>query len=173
MIIENKNALCKKLGYNNLALCLEKLYFLEKNGIEEFLKFKFKYDFVLPSELFLKRVIELYGSSEDMKNFEEVREKLSRKPGRLFINTNFKRKSEPIFVLAFMEGKRNILIERKEFKDKNEELKFVKSFIKRHYEENKGVLPLWGEIQNYVYESESFDKKLVFDVEGDIIKTIK
>jgi hypothetical protein len=169
---ENKKSLCKKLGYNNLKPCLEKLDFLEKNGIEKFLESNFKYDFVLGSELFLKRVIELCGNDEDMQIFKKTKKKLSKQPGRLFVNTNFKRKSEPVFVLAFMEGKRNIRIDRKEFDTKDEEFKYVKNFIKNHYRKNKGELSLWGKIQDYVYESDSFDKKLVFDVDGNLIKEV-
>ncbi|AZV46110.1 hypothetical protein C3L23_02130 [Nautilia sp. PV-1] len=166
---KDKNSLCKKLGYNNLKPCLEKLKFLEKNGIEAFLKTNFKYDFVLGSELFLKKVIELYGNDEDMKIFEKTREKLSRKSGHLFVNTNFKRVSQPIFVLAFMEGLRNILIDRASFENKEEELAYIRKYVKKHYKENNGKLELWGNIQNYIYKSEWFDKYLVIDKDGNVI----
>jgi hypothetical protein len=167
--IKDKQNLCKKLGYNNFKPCLEKLNYLEKHGIEEFLKANFGYDFVLPSELFLKKVIELYGDEEDKKLFEKIREKLSRKPGHLFVNTNFKRRSEPIFALAAFEGLRNIYIDRKEFENKEEELEFVKNFIKNHYKENNGNLKIWRDIKNYIYKSDSFDKYLVIDKNGNIV----
>ncbi len=167
--IKVKNFLCKKLGYNNLKPCLEKLDFLEKNGIEAFLKSNFKYDFVLPGGLFLKKVIELCGDDEDMKIFEKTREKLSRKSGHLFVNTNFKRKNEPIFVLAFMEGKRNISIDRKKFDTKEDEFEYVKEYVKNHYKKNNGKLDLWGKIQNYIYKSDWFDKYLVIDKDGNVI----
>jgi len=169
IVIKNKYALYKKLGYNNLKQCLEKLKFLEKNGIEAFLKTNFKYDFVLPNELFLKKVIELCGDDEDMKIFEKTREKLSRKSGHLFVNTNFKRSSLPIFVLAFMQGLRNILIDRTNFKNKKEELAYIRNYVKKHYKENSGKLKLWGNIQNYIYKSDSFDKYLVIDKDGNVI----
>ena len=71
-----------------------------------------------------------------------------------------------------MESKRNIAIDRKEFENQDEELKFVTEFIKRHYQKNNGVLPLWGKIQNYIYSSDSFEKQLVFDTNGNLIEEI-
>jgi len=173
MKVNNKREFCRKLGYYNLAPCLEKLEYLEKYGIEKYLKKNFKYDFVLGSELFLKKVIEMYGCEEDIKIFEKVREKLSRKPGYLFVNTNFKRTTQQIFVLAFMEGLRNLSIDRKEFENKEEELEYVKKFVKNHYKEHSGELKLWGKIQNYIYKSEWFDKFLVIDKNENIIKEIE
>ncbi|GAB6073612.1 hypothetical protein [Nautilia lithotrophica] len=166
---KDKKSLCKKLGYNKLKPCLEKLEFLEKNGIEAFLKTNFKYDFVLGSELFLKKVIELCGDDKDMKIFEKIREKLSRKSGHLFVNTNFKRISQPIFVLAFMEGLRNISIDRTSFENKEEELAYIRNYVKKHYKENNGKLKLWGNIQNYIYKSDRFNKYLVIDKDGNVI----
>lgn len=153
--VKDKKALCKKLGYNNLKPCMEKLEYLEKNGIESFLKANFKYDFVWSSELFLKKVIELCGDEEDMKIFEKIREKLSREPGHLLVNTNFRRNNEPVFVLAMCEGLRNIRIDRKEFESKDEELEYVKNFVKNHYQENNGELKIWKTIQNYIYKRKS------------------
>ena len=173
MKINDKKEVCRKLGYHNLSPCLEKIEYLEKYGIEEYLKKNFKYDFVLGSELFLKKLIEIYGDEEDMKTFEKVREKLSRKPGYLFVNTNFKRVNQPIFVLAFMEGLRNLSIDRKEFENKEEELEYVKNLVKNHYKEHNGELKLWGKIQNYIYKSEWFEKFLVIDKNGNIIKEIE
>jgi len=50
----------------------------------------------------------------------------------LFINTNFKRKSEPIFALACMEHKRRIYprnIENLYFKSDDEILKVISKFV--------------------------------------------
>ena len=67
--IKNKNELCKKLGYNDLYPCLEKIKYLENYGIEEYLNKNFKYDYVLGGEIFLKKLIELCGEKEDMEKF--------------------------------------------------------------------------------------------------------
>jgi hypothetical protein len=171
--IKDKTQLCKKLGYNDIAPCIEKINYLEKHGIEEYLKRNFKYDFVLGAEMFLKELIKLYGENEDKEKFEKIREKLSRKPGLLYVNTNFKRNSEPIFVLAAMSSLRNITIDRKNFENKDEELKFISNFIRNHYKNNNGKLKMWGKISNYIYKSEWFDKYLVFDIKGNIIEEIE
>jgi len=168
----NKKEICKKLGYHNPKKCLEKLEYLEKNGIENFLKHNFKYDFILSSELFLKKVLEMYGDEEDMKLFKKTKEKLSRSSGNLFINTDFKRISEPIFVLAMMEGVRNISIDKREFENIEEELEYIKNFVKNHYQKNNGTLKIWRNIVSYIYTSDSFDKKIVFDTEGNIIDEV-
>lgn len=167
--ITNKEKFCKKVGYNNIKPCIEKLEFLEKHGIEKYLQEKHEYDFVLGSELLLKKAIEVFGDEEDLKLFNDIRERLSRKPGHLFIETGFKRRSQPIFVLAAMEGRRNILIDRYKFNNKKEELEAVRNFVKKHCKEKKGEIELWGKIKFYVYSSEWFDKKILIDCDGNII----
>ncbi|WP_456488917.1 hypothetical protein [Caminibacter pacificus] len=171
--IKDRISLCKKLGYTNLTACLEKIEYLEQNGIEEFLKKDFPYDFVLGNEVFLKKVIEICGDEKDLKFFEKLREKMSKKPGSLFVNTKFKKISQPIFSLAAMQGLLNISIDRKNFEDKSQELEYVKFYVNRHYLENNGKLKLWGKIQSYIYKSDSFDKYIVFDVDGNIIDELE
>ena len=166
--INNKTQICKKLGYNNITPCIEKINYLEKYGIEEYLKINFKYDFILGAEMFLKELIKLCGEKEDINTFEKIRNKLSKKPGLLYVNTNFKRNSQPIFALAAMSSLRNVTIDRKNFENKDEELKYVSNFIKNHYKENNGKLKMWGKIINYVYKSDAFKKYLIFDTEGNI-----
>ena len=167
MNIKNKENFCKKLGYKNLSPCIEKINFLEKYGIEKYLKQNFKYDFVLGSEMLLKKIIESFGSEKDKKDYKTIKDKLNRKSGHLFVNTHFKRLSQPIFMLAFMESLRKILIYRKEFNSFKEELEYIKSFVKKHYQKNNGQLDFWGKIKNYHYKSDWLD--IVLDKEGNII----
>ena len=167
MIIKNKEDFCKKLGYKNISPCIQKINFLEKYGIEEYLKQNFKYDFVLGSELLLKKIIESFGSEKDKNDYETIKEKLNRKSGHLFVNTSFKRISQPIFAMAFMESLRNILIDRKNFNSPDEELEYVKNFVKNHYQKNNGQLNFWGKIKNYHYKSDWMD--VVLDKNGGII----
>ncbi len=168
--IKDRISLCKKLGYIDVRPCLKKIEYLEQNGIEEFLRYQFSYDFHLGSEVFLKKVLELCGDEKNLKLFEKIREKLSKKPGRLFVNTNFQKKSQPIFSLVAMEGVRNILIDRRSFENKDQELEYIKFYVKRHYLENKGKLKLWGKIENYIYKSDWFDNYIVLDKDGNILK---
>jgi len=70
----------------------------------------------------------------------------------IFIDTNFKRQSQPIFVLAFLEGRRHINISRDDvLRDKEAELKRIQRIVIQHYRDNKGSLNLWGKIQRYIY----------------------
>jgi len=89
----------------------------------------------------------------------------------IFVNTNFKRKDEPIFALAFMEHVRRLAIPKEEFAFKNDEEIFasVSQIVQKHYEENKGKLPLWGKIDNYYYHHKD-EKVYTFDNNGMVIE---
>lgn len=86
----------------------------------------------------------------------------------LFIDTNFKRKSEPIFVLAVMDNKRRLpyaKIGNFYFKSDNEILEIVSAFVKEEYFTCDGVVPLWGKIVSYNWHH--LDGKVyIFDVDG-------
>ncbi len=70
----------------------------------------------------------------------------------MFVDTGFKRKSEPVFVLAAMEGKRWISFERT-FRDLPaiQQIHTAGEHAREHFEMHGGVLPLWGAIQRYVF----------------------
>ena len=171
-ITKSKEEICKKLGYQNKKTCFEKLEFLEKNGFKAFLKKNFKFDFVMGNELFIKKIIEEFGDEKDLKEFEEFREKQSRKYGNLFAETHFHRTTQPIHVLAMAEGLRNVNIDRRKFNTKEEELNFVKEIAKKLYKEDNGDFSIWGKIDYYVYSSDSFDKKIIIDTDGNIVKKV-
>jgi len=166
--VHDRMELCKKLGYHNMGTCLKKIDHLEQNGIENFLCKEFEYDFVLGKEFFLKKVIELYGSEKDMEIFKNWTEKVHKKPGHLFVNTGLIKTSQPVFALAALEKMKNIPIHRRVFKDKNEEIEYVRFYVKRHYRENDLLKP-WGKIINYIYKSDCFEKYLILDKNGNIV----
>ena len=89
----------------------------------------------------------------------------------IFVNTNFRRKNEPIFALAFMEGIRclNIPKEQFAFKSGDEIFELVSEIVKEHYKENEGKLQLWGKIDNYFYHHKD-EKVYTFSKDGIIIK---
>ncbi len=174
MIIHDKESFCKKVGYiHNIAPCLRKLRFYEKYGIREYLKYFRDYDFVLGSELLLKKAIQEYGSDKEKEIFEDTRQRLSRKPGHIFVETGFKRANQTLFSLAVMEGVRNIFINREDFDSKEDELNFIQNFVKKHYQKNNGKLKLWGKIKYYVYSSQWFEKVLLLDVNGNVFKKLE
>ena len=100
----------------------------------------------------------------------EMKEKELLSKDYLFVNTNFKRTTQPIFVLAMMENKRYIKMNMKElyFKDIDSKLNLISSFVKKHYKENNGKLEIWGNIQSYQYH---INKEIyIFNSTGTIIK---
>jgi len=94
------------------------------------------------------------------------------KDSYIFVNTNFKRKNEPIFALAFCEGERRISLDKNEliFKNDDEIFKIVSNIVKEHYEQSAGKIGIWGNIVNYTYHH-SNDKVYVFDKNGDKIES--
>lgn len=70
----------------------------------------------------------------------------------IFIDTNFKRQNQPIFALAFLEGRRHIDISKYDvLRDKEAELNRIQRIVIRHYRDHHGSLELWGKIQRYIY----------------------
>jgi hypothetical protein len=86
----------------------------------------------------------------------------------LFIDTNFKRKLEPIFALAFMEHKRRVSykdIGDIYFKSDEEILEMVSKFVKEDYFTCNGTIKLWGDIVSYNWHH--VDGNIyIFDIDG-------
>jgi len=92
----------------------------------------------------------------------------------IFVNTNFKRTTQPIFALALLESRRRIKVNAKEltFKTLDEVLAVVSTIIKFHHKETQGNVGIWGKTVNYVYhhiENEVF----VFNTDGEIIEDVE
>lgn len=90
---------------------------------------------------------------------------------RLFIETNFKRKNEPIFALAALEGRRYIPVDDLQGVLLNDQFKYIQKLIKSHYAE-QSVLEVWGEISQYVY---FYDENtiIIFSTSGDVIDSVE
>ena len=70
----------------------------------------------------------------------------------IFIDTKFKRLSQPVFVLGICEGMRHIRISKNSvLRNKSAELQRIKQIVVQHYEECRGRLQMWGKIHQYVY----------------------
>jgi len=105
----------------------------------------------------------------------EIKKELSKfKNSYIFINTNFKRKSEPIFVLACCERLRNIVLDKNKliFKSDDEIFDIISIVIQENYINTKGKAAIWGDIVNYVYHHND-GKTYVFDTNGKKIENIK
>jgi len=96
----------------------------------------------------------------------------------IYVHTNFKRKGEPIFALAFLESQRRLKVpvENLLFKTEDEILKSVSDFIVNHYITTNGDIGIWGKALNYVFHHNG--KEYIFDTEGnriynrDIVETM-
>lgn len=88
----------------------------------------------------------------------------------IFVNTNFKRKSEPIFVLVVLQSKRyiNNLNYLQQF-CLEKQISKVAEIVKNHHEVNDGKLKVWGEISSYAYYYDKNKKPIVFGCDGSLI----
>jgi len=169
----------KKLGYNSLKKGKKSLaQFVQHKDLYSWLDSGF-YDFKYTADKLFRELCKIYDIKieiveDEFKNQKILRAEIDKCQNcYIFINTNFIRKSEPIFVLAFLESKRHIKINSEQliFKTKNKILDMVSNIVKTHYKKTEGTLPLWGDIANYVYHN-SDGSVYVFDTLGKPIKEI-
>ncbi|MES1949824.1 hypothetical protein S4A8_03163 [Salinisphaera sp. S4-8] len=68
----------------------------------------------------------------------------------LFVDTDFRRASQPIFVLAAMEGQRRLMFAR-HFRDLSwdAQIEMAGKRARQHYVQAKGALAIWGDIERY------------------------
>lgn len=170
-----KATIVKALGYSNIERGIIKLdEFLSVKSIEEWMM-QSGYDFVHYNRSFLIKLCEILElpDKECMAHIEKAEIKLrsieKMDQPYIFVNTNFKRTTEPIFVLAFTEGLRRIAIDKFKIYDRDDEgLSLAKEIIKEHYKKTQGEVAIWGKIENYVYHVKG--KKYLINPDGEIEK---
>jgi len=171
----NHDELLTIMGYHNLhAGHMTLQSFLKSDSIYLWLK-NGHYDMHYTSGEFLHKLLEALDlASKGQDELKQCNRRLNaiRAMGNtpyVFVDTHFKRKSEPIFVLAAMESKRNIVIDKEllVFKEQSEILDMMGEIVKEHYISNNGEIPLWGKIHNYVYHHID-GRKFVFDIDGTL-----
>ena len=71
----------------------------------------------------------------------------------IFVDTGFKREGQTIISMAAMEPKRRIALDTEEIAllPLDAVLEKVVNIVRTHYRESGGSLPLWGEIEYYLY----------------------
>ena len=171
------STLHKKVGYNSSKKFIETLEKLKSTRNSYDWLYCSHYDLVYSSKDFLIKLCEVLEIDEILVDDEikkavlYYKEQEKFKSSYIFVNTNFKRKSEPIFALALCEKFRNISLYKKEnllFKSIEEILNNLSFQIKSHYEENNGGLKIWRKIVNY--QVHLFAKIYVFDVNGNLLE---
>jgi hypothetical protein len=169
----NKILLTKELGYSS-SIYFEKTLnkFLQFSTLYEWFQCG-HYDLVNNAKDFFIKLSKALKIDENTINneietitfYKQEIEKF--KDSYIFVNTNFKRKNEPIFRLALCENKRNISLYKKEnllFKTTDEILEILSKEIKEHYLQNSDNLGIWGKIVSY--QVHLFDTTYIFDTNG-------
>jgi len=171
----SQDELLRTMGYHNLKTGHKTLQkFLDTDSIYLWLKignFDMKYD----SESFLRALLKAVNFSASLSK-DEIQESQKRlgciarmKKSYIFIDTHFKRSGAPIFVLAMMEGRRHISIDKEllVYKSKTEIFEEIGKIIRQHYLAHEGRLDLWGEIYMYVYHHND-GNKYIFNPDGTL-----
>ena len=171
----NKDDLSKKLGYSNKVKFEETLNkFLQFENLNQWFE-KGHYDLVNNAEDFfikLSKALNIEDSliAKEQKAIELYKQEVEKfKDSYILVNTNFKRKNEPIFALAFCENQRRISLCKNEnllFKTIDEIFEVLSKEIKEHYLQNEGTLKIWGKINSY--QVHLFGKIYVFDTNGNL-----
>lgn len=174
---QDQKLLFKTLGYNNqknFNKTLEK--FLSFSTLHEWLE-SGNYDFVnRPNEFLTKLAAALEIDKQIIEETLEqervyIKEQERFKNSYIFVNTNFKRTSESLFVLAFLEKNRYFSLYKNKdylFKSTKEILKILSEKIKKHYEKNQEGLTVWGKIVSYQVHLEN--KVYIFDTSGVLLQ---
>ncbi len=95
----------------------------------------------------------------------------SMKSPYIFVDTNFKRRTEPIHILGATVGHRIIVVKKEDllFKNEYEVLEIIGNRVKKHFLHKKGYLAVWGQIKQYVYHHHN-GKTYLFDSNGVVKK---
>ena len=151
----NPDTVLRKMGYRNLDHARERLRSLmDAPSIENWLRHS-SYDLHYSGKEFLRTLFEVLmlpagPLEEELKRIDAKAIALARMPQPyIFVDTNFKRQSQPIFALAMMESRRRIRIDKEEIhgRELDDVLKLVGGIIRRHYRRSGGKLPMWGVIR--------------------------
>lgn len=173
--LQNKTFISKELGYSNLTKFEKTLNkFLEFSTLYEWFQCG-HYDLVnTAGDFFIKLSkalkIDENTINNEIKNITLYKHEVEKfKDSYIFINTNFKRKNEPIFALALCENQRRISLYKNEnflFKSIDEILEILSIEIKKHYLLNSYKLGIWGKIVSY--QVHIFDTIYTFDTNGSL-----
>lgn len=170
--------LTNSLNYNSSKKAKKAINkFLDSTSIDIWLNSGF-YDLVYSAEAFFIALCDVFKIdkeqvSQEINKSNEKRNEIERfKDSYIFINTNFKRTSEPIFALAFSEAKRRISLYKDEkylFKPVDEILNLISNEIIKHYIFNDGKIGIWRKIENY--QLHLFGDIYTFDTKGKLLSS--
>lgn len=148
--------IARQLGYQNIASCETKINKLLSSpylGLEDS-----DYDLKYSTDEFIVKLAQALDIPDLLVGtvVEEIQAELLQQSQKfrsyIYVETFFRRQGQPIFALAFMEGKRHIGINKEvRMLGLDQQLSEVQSLIRKHYHHTEGELPVWGTIARYVF----------------------
>jgi len=170
-----------RLGYSRPGRAAETLRDILKDP-QKVLQKGF-YDFRFTAAEMLEKIIEIAGISPDTARglTEEINadihdDQFGSHPW-IFVDTQFVRRNEPIFALAFMEGQRRLSlpkpIKKMERAQQLAELRAVVSAHQEKLKETEGKIPCWGEPHKYVCHVNADDDIVELTPDGEIIQEFR
>ena len=175
LVVLNSSDLAKQLGYSSSNKVLARINAIVDSPILTLDKSGYDFRYTTPElikklcsiltipSLLCDRVIGDIGAMLKAKQDKFV--------PYIFMETHFKRKSQPIFALAVLQSQRYLSVDDDiQALPLNEQLEHVSETIKAHYSQQIS-LPMWGGISQYVY---FYDEQtiVVFSVSGEVIDTV-
>ncbi len=150
--------------------------FIQSYSINSWLEHGY-FDLIHNAQSFLIAIAQFSGFSQkeidaQLNEYDILqKEKLKFKDSFIFVNTNFTRQNEPIWLLAMCETMRRIKLQNNQqllFQNHTELFRIISDIVVEHYQHNQGMLGVWGKIQDYhLYLS---DEIFIFNAVGQIIK---
>ncbi len=176
----SKEKIVKQMGYNSTKKGLDTLEsFLAHKDLYSWLH-SGHYDLKYNTKGFLEKLCKVLDiSDEDVRKELEYQEVLhveidKFKDTYIFVNTNFKRTTQPIFALAFCEHLRRFKLPVDElvFKTDMEILEVVSLHVQNHYKASDGEIGIWGSVVNYAFHLNEHTT-YIFGKDGTIEKLSK
>lgn len=118
------------------------------------------FDFRFSSDGFVRTLADALGLDKDFVSLEldTIRQQIeadeNRFIPRFWVETGFKRTTQPIFALAASEHQREIYLSPEEltqFENASmpERVRMMSDRVRQHYQDHSGLLGIWGRIQHY------------------------
>ena len=127
-----------------------------------------QFDFKYSAQAYIEKLSEIAGIQkvEVQKAISDIKAKLIEQDKAfkpyLFVDTGFKRTTQPVFALAVCEGQRYLHFDREFWAQPlYEQLVSVYERIQEHMDETQGHLGIWGYIRRYYF---------VYDHDGSAIE---
>lgn len=168
LTLENPNELITKMGYYNTKIGKKALQnFIESKDMFTWIKSGY-FDFTHDSISFAKalaRFVDMDISKELTKVNENIEKIASMHSPYIFVDTHKKRQTRQIYIRRTITMKKEqiLLIGEENF------YLYIGRIIQGHYRDNKGYLPVWGNIEKYFYHH-SDGKIYLFDINGNFVK---